>query len=156
MTKRFALTPDLACPELEGYKLPEIESALQKARQILSDGISTNMSLSSAIAELDKLIREEDSRFIKFTLEDMVNAFKAGFNITGESFNRELIDYIPILQESYDEELDKFYQSLRTPRTPIAIEVEMGVEVDPNTGVEMGEYPDLHWDCTVKGVWVYE
>jgi hypothetical protein len=59
MTKRFALTPELTCPELEGYKLPEIESGLEKARQILSDGIKTNMSLSSAIAELDKLIREE-------------------------------------------------------------------------------------------------
>jgi hypothetical protein len=59
MTKRFALTPDLTCPELDGYKLPEIESAILKARRILSDGISTNMSLSSAIAELDKLIREE-------------------------------------------------------------------------------------------------
>jgi hypothetical protein len=59
MTKRFALTPELTCPELDWYKLPEIESGLQKARQILSDGIKTNMSLSSAIAELDKLIREE-------------------------------------------------------------------------------------------------
>jgi hypothetical protein len=59
MTKRFALTPELTCPELDGYKFPEIESGLQKARKILSDGISTNMSLSSAIAELDKLIREE-------------------------------------------------------------------------------------------------
>jgi hypothetical protein len=59
MKKRFALTPELTVPELEGYKLPEIESGLEKARQILSDGIKTNMSLSSAIAELDKLIREE-------------------------------------------------------------------------------------------------
>jgi hypothetical protein len=59
MTKRFALTPELICPELDGYKLPEIESGLEKARRILSDGIKTNMSLSSAIAELDKLIREE-------------------------------------------------------------------------------------------------
>jgi hypothetical protein len=59
MTKRFALTPELTCPELEGYKLPEIESGLSKARRILSDGIKTNMSLSSAIAELDKLIRQE-------------------------------------------------------------------------------------------------
>jgi hypothetical protein len=99
MTKRFALTPELTCPELEGYKLPEIESGLLKARRILSDGIKTNMSLSSAIAELDKLIREE--------------------------------------------------------RTPIAIEVEMVVEVEPNTGVEMGEYPATHPDGTVKGVWVY-
>lgn len=26
MTKRFELTPDLTCPELDGYKLPTIDS----------------------------------------------------------------------------------------------------------------------------------
>lgn len=61
MTKTFPILPDLTCPELAGYKLPEVE------------------------------------------------------------------------------------------RHPIAIEVEMVIEVEPNTGVEMGEFPATHPDGTVKG-----
>jgi hypothetical protein len=88
MTKPFALTPELTCPELDGYKLPEIESGLQKARKILSDGIKSNMSLSSAIAELDKLIREERP---PIAIEvDMVEVRSKSFRTVGCSWFTEV------------------------------------------------------------------
>jgi len=43
MTKRFALTPELTCPELDGYKLPEIPKyhfTLADIRKAFLNGIA--------------------------------------------------------------------------------------------------------------------
>jgi hypothetical protein len=108
--KRFALTPELKCPELQGYKLPEIESGLEKARRILSDGIKTNMSLSSAIAELDKLIREErppiaievEMEYFYMSSElfyggnaDWVKCDKAQFDSIKETITNSIVKSVP-------------------------------------------------------------
>jgi hypothetical protein len=147
MTKRFALTPDLTCPELEGYKLPkipnyqddDIEGMAESQYGTDIDSIrggnpyDLNKDLKSGFVRGYSKAREK----YEFTLYDMAQAFAYGRTL-----------------EPFDS-FDDFIASLRTPRIPIAIEVEMVEEFEMVSG---NHYliPATHPDGTVKGVWVYE
>jgi len=162
MTKRFALTPYLTCPELEGYKLPpvpeyqdDVEAKLIK----LFDSVGHNFELAmpqlkSGLIELCKA-REK----YEFSMEDIRKFADWILNLTpcqkvsvwsknGES--RGLFDM------DGGQLADKFIEKhIRIPRIPIAIEVEM-VEVYLLSTDSCAKVPNTHPDGTVKGRWVYE
>lgn len=131
MTKRFKLTPDLTCPELDGYRLPPLPEKTE------------------------------------FTIDDIRNAFLAGIAITGEGFNGEYCGgNNPDIEGEFGEYADQYIASLRTPRIPIAIEVEMEytcckryincIGCDATEDMIQPIKPVTNPDGTVKGVWVYE
>jgi hypothetical protein len=135
--KRFALTPEMTCPELEGYKLPEIPKSMEedanKAWQSLDD-------TTGDAPHLFKFGYTKAREKYEFTEADIIEAFKKGF-LFGADGGRHY--------------LSKLLSSLRTPRTPIAIEVE--ILFDYNSILMDGKaIPATHPDGTVKGVWVYE
>jgi hypothetical protein len=143
MTKRFASTPDYTVPELDVYKLPEItkyqdddiEGMAESQYGTDIDSIrggnpyDLNKDLKSGFVRGYSKAREK----YEFTLYDMAQAFAYGRTL-----------------EPFDS-FDDFIASLRTPRIPIAIEVEILPYSNPN-----GLIPATHPDGTVKGVWVYE
>jgi len=70
MTKRFALTPELTCPELEGYKLPEIPVKTEFTRQ---DMINLVESLKDYTYESNNILgndEREASEFVDLFLEN--------------------------------------------------------------------------------------
>ena len=44
MKKTFKLTPDLTCPELEGYKLPEITNTRKELAKVVEDMLKNPIS----------------------------------------------------------------------------------------------------------------
>jgi hypothetical protein len=158
MKKTFKLTPELTCPELEGYKLPEIpkyqDDEIIEQGNIFSNGFALELrqQLVSALNEGFKAGYSKAREKYEFTLYDMAQAFAYGRTL-----------------EPFDS-FDDFIASLRTPRIPIAIEVEMvevkvspmGRIVDPmdvgqnQSSCKWEQRPATQPDGTVKGVWVYE
>jgi hypothetical protein len=179
MLKRFALTNTdgkLTCPELDGYELPElperqeddnIDKVADEETNDIKEGCS-DYAFKDIYKEFVKSGYRKAREKYEFTREDMIEAFKSGFKITNETFNEEFSDY-PYVAEWFTPKLNNFIASLRTARTPIAIEVEMveGFEDEYNdfsvsmnglNGIRIGRAsrPKLTPDGTVKGRWVYE
>ena len=146
MTKRFKIEPDLTCPELAGYKLPEVEQrqeddvvamAKEEFNSIdkpIRSGIDCH-SYKVGFAECYTKAREK----YQFTEEDMKYIFECGRNYQN---NAEVTFKVSM-------------QSLHTPRHPIAIDVEMD-STKSLLGVWTGFIPATNPDGTVKGVYVYE
>ena len=162
MTKRFKIEPDLTCPELAGYKLPEVKQrqeddvvamAKEEFNSIdkpIRSGIDCH-SYKVGFAECYTKAREK----YEFTEDDMKYIFECGRNYQNNA------------EVTFKVSMDH----LRTPRTPIAIEVEMKCgrcymplsEDDCWSAKECCQgsegYPDIpatNPDGTVKGRWVYE
>ena len=146
MTKRFKIEPDLTCPELAGYKLPEVEQ------------------------------RQEDDVYIDYPerplgiqgIVDYQLGFQSGYAKAREKFEFSESDLISAIEMAKDSGyyLSEIIQSIRTPRTPIAIEVEMEytcckrymncIGCDATEDMIQPIIPATHPDGTVKGRWVYE
>ena len=151
MTKRFKIEPDLTCPELAAYKLPEVEQrqeddvvamAKEEFNSIdkpIRSGIDCH-SYKVGFAECYTKAREK----YEFTEDDMKYIFECGRNYQN---NAEVTFKVSI-------------DHLRTPRTPIAIEVEM-VESPSYNAIRMQDKNDCfayfitatNPDGTVKGVY---
>jgi len=153
MTKRFALTPDLTCPELEGYKLPEIPSRyVDNLGKDLTAYINEKHTQEECIGFVDGYSKAREK--YEFTLADIRKAFLAGIEITGEGGNGEYCNgNSPDIEHEFGKDADIYIESIT--RIPIAIEVEM-VEVYLLSTDSCAKVPDTHPDGTVKGVWVYE
>lgn len=153
MTKTFPLLPDLTCPELAGYKLPsfprsqedDIEAMAKEEFNNIDNPIRSgidNHSYKTGFAEGYRKAREKH----EFTKEDLIDLVewlvKADNSDNAEQFfgfsNNDMLTH---------------WLSLRTTRTPIAIEVEMWPAIP---GKDDKEIPKLNPDGTVKGRWVYE
>ena len=142
MTKRFKIEPDLTCPELAGYKLPQIEP--DGVGQPLTDYIKEKHNQAECIGFID------------------------GYTKAREKFEFSESDVILAIQMAKDTEyyLSDILQSIRTPRNPIAIEVEMEytcckrymncIGCDATEDMIQPIIPATNPDGTVKGRWVYE
>lgn len=163
MTKRFKIEPDFSCPELAGYKLPEVEQrqeddvvamAKEEFNSIdkpIRSGIDCH-SYKVGFAECYTKAREK----FEFTESDLRQAVALSLDDAEKS--------VIWSKEWYPNKLaDKIIASLRTQRTPIAIEVEM-VESPSYNAIRMQDkndcfayfIPATNPDGTVKGVYVYE
>jgi hypothetical protein len=162
MKKTFKLTPDLTCPELEGYKLPEMPN--------YQDGEIEGMAESQYGTDIDSIRGGNPYDLNK----DLKSGFVRGYSKAREKYEFTLYDMAQAFAygrtlEPFDS-FDDFIASLRTPRIPIAIEVEMvevkvspmGRIVDPmdvgqnQSSCKWEQRPATQPDGTVKGVWVYE
>jgi hypothetical protein len=154
MTKRFKIDPDLTCPELAGYKLPEVERRQEDEMKVESEKYGFRVPYNGSNEFYDKdAIKHFEAGYTKarekyqFTEEDMKYIFECGRNYQN---NAEVTFKVSI-------------QSLRTPRHPIAIDVEM-VESPSYNAIRMQDkndcfayfIPATNPDGTVKGVYVYE
>jgi hypothetical protein len=148
MTKRFALTPDLTCPELEGYKLPKIPN--------YQDDEIEGMAESQYGTDIDSIRGGNPYDLNK----DLKSGFVRGYSKAREKYEfteEDIRKAMHFGKFGYSDEQATtigFIQSLRTPRIPIAIEVEMVEEFEMVSG---NHYlvPATHPDGTVKGVYVY-
>lgn len=150
MKKTFSITianGKPTCAELAGYELPELPR--NQENDVDAMAISSSKLLYS-----EPLLHEEVIKRRKY-----INGFIDGYAKARERFEFSREDMVQAFAfgrtlEPFDT-FDEFIQSIRN-RTPIAIEVEMEIEVEPNTGVEMGEYPATNPDGTVKVVkWIF-
>ena len=156
MTKTFPILPDLTCPELAGYKLPPCSRGQE-------DGVE-------AMAELEYREYPSDPKGSGFQNNRDINchrkrrAFIKGYTKAREKFEfseSDLMDAILWAMDKarrgdiYNQDIYNFIQSLRTPRTPIAIEVEMVEQFEMVSGIHF-VVPATNPDGTVKGRWVYE
>lgn len=153
MTKRFKIEPDLTCPELAGYKLPPCSRGQE-------DGVEKQYS-----EELDKRIniaknykgqvagRHPDA----FTHEEMKGMLRGyieareKYEFTESDLRRALSMAFIAVQDGGNITSDEIIASLRTPRHPIAIEVEI-----VRATLDGIIFPATNPDGTVKGRWVYE
>lgn len=146
MTKRFKIEPDLTCPELAGYKLPQIEP--DGVGQPLTDYIKEKHNQAECIGFIDGYNKAREK--YQFTEDDMKYIFECGRNYQN---NAEVTFKVSIAH-------------LRTPRNPIAIEVEMEytcckrymncIGCDATEDMIQPVKPATNPDGTVKGRWVYE
>lgn len=158
MTKTFKINPDLTCPELAGYKLPSFPRSQE-------DGVEIPQSFGNS--------------YQNYAFGE---GYKSGYRKAREKYEFTEADIISAIQMAKDSGyyLSEIIASLRTPRTPIAIEVEMSYyykdsvqfddmgsrwiqcyksrfdELKKSTMIETKEVPILNPDGTVKGRWVYE
>ena len=152
MTKRFKIEPDFTCPELAGYKLPEVErrqeddvEAMAESQYPIKKGGSAWMPTTHDCNQANKQegfisgYTKAREKF-EFSEADMVQAFAYGKTL--EPF------------DSFDDFISNI-RKIRTPRTPIAIEVEMD-STKSLLGVWTGFVPALNPDGTVKGRYIYE
>ena len=154
MTKRFALTPGLTCPELDGYKLPEI----------IRSGEENN-------DELEQLSLDMGKEFFIGGNYDFENGVRKGYAKAREKYEfteSQLMQALSMafmaIQDGGDITSDEIIASLRTPRIPIAIEVEMEytcckryincIGCDATEDMVKPIHPATHPDGTVKGRWV--
>lgn len=152
MTKRFKIEPDLTCPELAGYKLPQIEP--DGVGQPLTDYIKEKHNQAECIGFIDGYNKAREK--FEFTESDLRQAVALSLDDAEKS--------VIWSKEWYPNKLaDKIIASLRTQRTPIAIEVEM-VESPSYNAIRMQDkndcfayfIPATNPDGTVKGVYIYE
>jgi len=155
MTKTFPLLPDLTCPELVGYKLPsfprsqedDIEAMAKEEFNNIDNPIRSgidNHSYKTGFTEGYHKAREK----FEFSREDMIDLVEGLKVYTSET--QSVLGH-DTWEASYF--VDMFIDN-RTPRTPIAIKVEMWPSIP---GKDDKEIPKLNPDGTVKVVrWVYE
>ena len=148
MTKTFKLTPDLTCPELAGYKLPQIE--LDGVGQPLTDYIKEKHNQAECIGFIDGYTKAREK--YEFSREDMAKVIEY---MIKNPISAELRTELEIDFNNGVSVLSKYFERILTPRTPIAIEVEMD-STKSLLGVWTGFVPALNPDGTVKGRWVYE
>ena len=159
MTKRFKIEPDLTCPELAGYKLPEVQQRQEDdvyidypERPLGIQGIvDYQLGFQSGYAKaLEKF---------EFTESDLRQAVALSLDDAEKS--------VIWSKEWYPNKLaDKIIASLRTTRHPIAIDVEMEytcckrymncIGCDATQDMIQPIIPATNPDGTVKGVYVYE
>jgi hypothetical protein len=125
----------LTCPELDGYELPEIE--IEPIGQPLTDYVNQKRTQEECIGFIDGYNKAREK--FEFTERDLRKAY----------------DTNHYSKEDKDNQWDNFIASLRTARTPIAIEVEMVEDYNSAFGVWQ-TIPATNPDGTVKGRWVYE
>lgn len=162
MTKTFPLLPDNTCPELAGYKLPELPRSQEDDVKAMAkeefnnidnpirSGID-NHSYKTGFTEGYRKAREK-FEFSRQDLIDLVEGLKVYTSETQSILGDdtwEASDFV-----------DMFIDN-RTPRTPIAIEVEMEREYIIPSGKDVKyiyvDIPATNPDGTVKVVrWVYE
>jgi len=163
MTKRFKIEPDLTCHELAGYKLPPCSRCQEDGVEIESEKYGFRVPYNGSNEFYDK---------------DAIKHFKAGYHKAREKFEFSESDLRQAVALSLDDAeksviwskewypnklADKIIASLRTPRHPIAIDVEM-VESPSYNAIRMQDkndcfayfIPATNPDGTVKGVYVYE
>jgi hypothetical protein len=149
MTKRFALTTEngkLTCPELAGYELPEWEGQKdadmeKKVRDIFPPKNS----------HLDRLDEVDGNAYYRSIWRDGYRKSREKFEFTERDL-RKAYDTNHYSKEDKDNQWGNFIASLRTARTPIAIEVEM----ERVWNGDCFDIPATNPDGTVKGRWVYE
>jgi hypothetical protein len=163
MTKQFKINPDLTCPELAGYKLPSFprsqEDDVEKHYSEELDKrweVAKNYKGQVAGRHPDAFTREEMKGMIRgymearekfeFSEEHIIEAFKKGYLFGADGGGHYL---------------SQLLQSLRTPRTPVAIEVEFKKPIWGESAcgeiLLLGKEIVLNPDGTVKVVrWVYE
>ena len=156
MTKRFKIEPDLTCPELARYKLPPFSRGQEDGVEKLSDESNGYLVFSSKAQGTKAMAFDE--------------GFKSGYKKAREKFEfsesqlRQALSMAFIaVQDGGNITSDEIIQSLRTPRHPIAIDVEM-VESPSYNAIRMQDkndcfayfIPATNPDGTVKGVYVYE
>jgi hypothetical protein len=150
MTKRFALTPYLTCPELEGYKLPKIPN--------YQDDDIEGMAESQYGTDIDSIRGGNPYDLNK----DLKSGFVRGYSKAREKYEfaeSQLRQALSIAfmttHDGGNITSDEIIASLRNPRIPIAIEVEMVRYY--NHALEIWQLiPATQQDGTLKGVWVYE
>ena len=154
MTKRFKIEPDLTCPELAGYKLPEVERRQEDEMKVESEKYGFRVPYNGSNEFYDK---------------DAIKHFEAGYTKAREKyqFTEEDMKYIFECGRNYQNNAEVTFKvsidHLRTQRTPIAIEVEM-VESPSYNAIRMQDkndcfayfIPATNPDGTVKGVYIYE
>lgn len=144
MTKTFPLLPDYTCPELAGYKLPSFPRSQEDGSEL--------MQLSLDIGK-------------EFYIEgnyDFENGVRKGYTKAREKYEFSESDLDKSISWATNKarrgdisakDIDDFIISLRTPRKPIAIEVEMWASIP---GKDDKEIPKLNPDGTVKVVkWIF-
>lgn len=141
MTKQFKINPDLTCPELAGYRLPPCSRGQE-------DGVEIPQSFGNsyqnyAFGEGYKSGYTKAREKYEFTEIQLRQAMLFGSMQSKLTPNELKLSFNQLLQ------------SLRTPRTPIAIEVEMD-STKSLLGVWTGFVPALNPDGTVKGRYIYE
>lgn len=155
MTKRFALTTEngkLTCPELAGYRLPSCSRCQEY--DVVSEAWASTPNRTGAAPLMYKVGYTEARQKFEFSRQDLIDLVESLKDYTAESNNilghdeREASEFVDIFLNG------------RTPRTPIAIEVEMAKPSESFgafVGNVIGEFvPVLNPDGTVKGRWVYE
>lgn len=162
MTKRFKIEPDFTCPELAGYKLPPIE--LDGVGQPLTDYIKEKHNQAECIGFIDGYTKAREK--YEFSREDMAKVIEY---MIKNPISVELKTELELDFNKGVLVLSKYFERILTPRTPIAIEVEMvqgfedehgdfSVSMNNLDGVQIGRAtrPSLNPDGTVKGVYIYE
>jgi hypothetical protein len=159
MKKTFALTTEngkLTCPELDGYELPE-----HQEDDVVSEAWASNPDRTGEAPLMYKAGYTEARDKFEFTREDIRNAFLYAISLTAEGHNGEYSSgNDPDIEIQFGEDADEYIASLRTARTPIAIEVEIDAPIyaDDAFGKTylIGKGVATNPDGTVKGRWVYE
>jgi hypothetical protein len=168
MTKQFKINPDLTCPELAGYKLPSFSRSQEDDVEI-PEGFA-NSYQSYEFGEGYKSGYTKAREKFEFSEEQLKQAFFTGFEMALDTFSSKSKSVV----------FHNYLKSLRTPRNPIAIEVEMSYyykdsvqfddtdtiwiqcyksrfdELKKSTMIETKEVPILNPDGTVKGRYIYE
>lgn len=167
MTKRFNITiinNKPTCAELAGYELPECSRCQEDGVEKLSDASNGYLVFSSKAQGTKAMAFDEGFQYgyhkarerFEFTESDLRQAIALSLDDAEKS--------VIWSKEWYPNKLaDKIIASLRTPRIPIAIEVEM-VESTAYNAIRLqdesdcfGYYsPATNPDGTLKGRWVYE
>lgn len=147
MTKTFPLLPDLTCPELAGYRLPELKQELEPI-------------------EIPEGCHEEFEVGYEVGYEIGYNKAREKFEFSEMDLRQALSMAFIAIQDGGNITSDEIISSLRALRTPIAIEVEMEYtccnlhkNIKPSyvsVNIMKSIRPATHPDGTVKGRWVYE
>jgi len=154
MTKTFPLLPDLTCPELAGYKLPsfprsqedDVKAMAKEEFNNIDNPIRSGIDNHSYKTGFTEGYRKAREKF-EFSREDMIDLVE-GLKVYTSETQSILGDDTWEASDFVDMFIDN-----RTPRHPIAIEVEMWASIP---GKDDKEIPKLNPDGTVKVVkWIF-
>ena len=165
MKRTFALTTangKPTCPELVGYELPEwnhqeedVEGMAENSSEIQEATYTPQHKVTYKHGFIDGYHKAREK--FEFSRQDLIGLVESLKDYTAESNN--ILGY----DEREASEFVDIFLNGRTPRTPIAIEVEM-VESTAYNAIRLqdetdcfGYYiPATNPDGTLKGRWVYE
>lgn len=159
MKKTFKLTPELTCPELAGYVLPELLRHQKDDSDVNKTWLTKHHRTGQAPLMYMLGYTEARERY-EFTKQDLIDLVQSLKDYTSEIHNVLGHD-----ERDASELVDIFL----TKRTPIAIEVEMervkinpmGRRVDPmdftqnQSSCTWEQMPATNPDGTVKGTYIF-
>lgn len=156
MTKTFPITiinGKPTCAELPGYELP----SFSRYQDNDVDAMAKD-TFPPTNSHLDRLDEVDGNAYYRSIWKSGYHKAREKFEFTEDDI-RKAMNFGMFGYSGEQKTTIGFIQSLRTPRTPIAIEVEMEpIYADDAFGetYQIGWAPTTNPDGTVKGTYIYE